>query len=113
VKRHCDGLGLSIPAVETLGREATEDGHEDNKAFVTKWRAEQTERKEEELMSAAETIIAHVDERFDRIERLEAMRGQAMDDVRETVAQLAQRFPDDERVEDAVAEFLDEEDAGV
>jgi hypothetical protein len=63
-------------------------------------------------MTAAEAIISHVDQRFDRIERLEAMRGQAMDDVRETVAKLARRFPDDERVQDAVAEFLDEEDAG-
>jgi hypothetical protein len=75
------------------------------------WRLEhQTKRKDEELMGAAEAIIAHVDQRFDRIEKLEAMRGQAMDDVRQTVAKLAQRFPDDERVQDAVAEFLDEED---
>jgi hypothetical protein len=79
----------------------------------SEWRAEhQTKRKDKELMSAAEAIIAHVDQRFDRIEKLEAMRGQAMDDVRQTIEKLAQRFPDDERVQDGVAEFLDEEDAG-
>jgi hypothetical protein len=35
-----------------------------------------------------------------------------MDNVRQTVEKLAQRFPGDERIQDAVAEFLDEEDAG-
>jgi len=63
-------------------QEPREDGHEENKAFVARWRAEQAERKEEELMSAAETIIAHVDERFDRFERIAEMRAETMDRVR-------------------------------
>ncbi|HCG01431.1 MAG TPA: hypothetical protein DEV93_12910 [Chloroflexi bacterium] len=88
-------------------REPAEDGHEENKAFVARWRAK---RKEEE-MTAAETIIAHVDERFDRFERIAEMRAETMDRVRETVDRLAMRFPDDERVQGAVAEFLDEEGA--
>jgi hypothetical protein len=67
-------------------------------------------RRERMDMTAAETIIAHVDERFDRIERFESMRAETMDDVRRTVEKLAQRFPEDERRQDAVAEFLDEED---
>jgi hypothetical protein len=46
-------------------------------------------------MSAAETIIAHVDERFDRFERIAAMRAETMDQVRETVDRLATRFPDE------------------
>ncbi len=62
-------------------------------------------------MTAAETIIAHVDERFDRFERIAEMRAETMDRVRETVDRLAMRFPDDERVQGAVAEFLDEEGA--
>jgi hypothetical protein len=63
-------------------------------------------------MTAAETIMAHVDQRFDRIERFESMRAETMDSVRQTVEKLAQRFPEDERIQDAVAEFLDEEGAG-
>jgi hypothetical protein len=62
-------------------------------------------------MTAAETIIAHVDQRFDRIERFESMRAETMDRVRETVDRLAARFPDDERVQDAVERFLGDEDA--
>jgi hypothetical protein len=59
-------------------------------------------------MSAANTIIAHVDQRFDRIERLEMMRAEAIDNVRQTVEKLAQRFPNDERIQDATEQFLDE-----
>jgi hypothetical protein len=80
--------------------------------FVAATKISVTQHTEgKELMTAAEAIISHVDQRFDRIERLEAMRGQAMDDVRETVAKLARRFPDDERVQDAVAEFLGEDES--
>jgi hypothetical protein len=61
-------------------------------------------------MTAAEAIISHVEQRFDRLERLESMRAETMDSVRATVEKLAQRFPNDERVQDAVAEFI--EDAG-
>jgi hypothetical protein len=112
VRYYADGLNLGCPT-KTLGEDWGESGHADNKAFVAKWRAEHhTKRKDEELMGAAETIIAHVDERFDRFERIAAMRAETMDRVRETVDQLAQRFSDDERVQDAVADLLNEEDAG-
>jgi hypothetical protein len=69
-------------------------------------------RQEGMDMTAAETIMAHVDQRFDRIERFESMRAETMDSVRQTVEKLAQRFPEDERIQDAVAEFLDEEGTG-
>jgi hypothetical protein len=113
VRHYADGLGFSCPT-KALGKEPREDGHEDNKAFVARWRAEQTKRKEEEPMSAAaaNAIIAHVDERFDRYEQIAAMRAETMDRVRETVDRLATRFPDDERIQDGVAEFLEEEDTG-
>lgn len=76
------------------------------------WRAKH--EREDAPMSAttANAIIAHVDQRFDRIERLETMRAEAMDSVRATVEQLAQRFTGDERVQDAVERFLEEESTG-
>jgi len=54
--------------------------------------------------SAAYEIIT----RLDRIERLEAMRAETMDSVRATVERIAERFPDDERIQERAAEFLDE-----
>jgi hypothetical protein len=75
--------------------------------------------KGEQMSMVANEIKAHVDRRFDQLERrseerearrerLEAMRAESMDSVRATVEKLAQRFPDDQRVQDAVAEFLEE-----
>jgi hypothetical protein len=120
VRYYADGLNLGCPT-ETLGEDWGEGGHADNKAFVAKWRAEQAERKEAELMGVAEAIIEKldgqaatltaIDDRLARIELLKRMHGETMDSVRTTVEQLAQRFADNERVQGAVAEFLDEEGA--
>jgi hypothetical protein len=67
------------------------------------------QRIEEEDRMNANAVIEikqHVDQRFDRIERLESMRAEAMDQVRETVEQFAARFPCDDRIQDAADEIL-------
>jgi hypothetical protein len=55
-----------------------------------------------EEMSQSATII----ERLDRIERLESMRAETMDHIRQTLDELAARFLNDERVQVAVEDFL-------
>jgi hypothetical protein len=70
--------------------------------------------KKEERMNATaiNEIKMHVDQRFDRLERLESMRAETMDRVRETVEDLATRFPGDQRIEETVEDFLAKLPAG-
>jgi hypothetical protein len=58
------------------------------------------------MNAIATEIKLHVDERFDRLERLESMRAESVDRVRQTVEELAARFPQDQRIQEAADEFL-------
>jgi hypothetical protein len=98
-------------------QEPREDGHADNKAFVARWRAEhQAEKVKGEQMSTAtaNVIIEKLDGQaatLARLERLEGMRAETMDSIREGVEALLLRLPDDERIQHAVGRFLGDEGA--
>jgi len=63
-------------------------------------------RLERTQMNAAVTEIKeHVDQRLDRIERLESMRAETMDHVRQTLEELAARYPADPRIQSVVEGF--------
>jgi hypothetical protein len=57
-------------------------------------------------MNAVTEIKQHVDERFDRLERLESMRAETVDRVRQTVEELASRFPADPQIQRAAEDLL-------
>jgi hypothetical protein len=59
---------------------------------------------EREQMLATDIIV----NRLDRIEQLESMRAETLDQIRETVEKIAAWYPDDERINEAARELLDD-----
>jgi hypothetical protein len=55
-------------------------------------------------MLAADIIV----NRLDRIEQLESMRAETLDQIRETVERIAAWYPDDEGISGAASELLDD-----
>jgi hypothetical protein len=60
--------------------------------------------EEREQMLAADIIV----NRLDRIEQLELMRAETLDQIRETVERIAAWYPDDEGISGAASELLDD-----